>query len=358
MVRDDLYGPHMSRTDRLQSDLERGFAALEEGEVDEAAAIVERCKRIDRRDPDVIGLAAAVADAQGDVEEALAQYHALIELQPDAAGPRIAVARLELHDVGDPDAALTTLDAVTEFIDDELDLIDAVMLRAEAHLAREDAARAREALGELTSSVIDDPGLALDLGELALAAEDPAGATRWIDVARTAADVAAAAGEQVDDVRSDALHLMGRVHEASEARAEMIACWAEVAKLDAAGPPPDVTITEDDLEAIAVGVLEELPAEVRAKLERVPILIEDVPSAALLADGVDPRLLGLFSGTPMPEGGDIAPSVTTIHLFRKNLERAARDEEHLAEEVRITVLHETAHYFGLDEDELAAIGLD
>jgi predicted Zn-dependent protease with MMP-like domain len=69
-------------------------------------------------------------------------------------------------------------------------------------------------------------------------------------------------------------------------------------------------------------------------------------------------MLGVFSGTPMPEGGDLAPSVTNIRLFKTNLERAAHDLDHLADEVRITVLHETAHYFGLDEDDLVDIGLD
>ena len=53
----------MSRTDRLLADLERGFTALEEGELDAAAAIVERCRRIDRKHPDVVALAAAVYTA-------------------------------------------------------------------------------------------------------------------------------------------------------------------------------------------------------------------------------------------------------------------------------------------------------
>jgi predicted Zn-dependent protease with MMP-like domain len=90
----------------------------------------------------------------------------------------------------------------------------------------------------------------------------------------------------------------------------------------------------------------------------VPILIADLPSEAQLADGLDPRLLGLFDGTAMPDGGELATSVTTIHLYRRNLERASVDLDQLAAEVRITVLHETAHYFGLDEDELEALGLD
>ena len=51
-------------------------------------------------------------------------------------------------------------------------------------------------------------------------------------------------------------------------------------------------------------------------------------------------------------------TITNILLFRKNLERAATDAAHLVEEIRITVLHETAHYFGLDEDDLEELGLD
>jgi predicted Zn-dependent protease with MMP-like domain len=118
-----------------------------------------------------------------------------------------------------------------------------------------------------------------------------------------------------------------------------------------------VSISEDELERIAAATLAELPADVRKRLENVPILIDDLPSRELVADGLDPRLLGLFQGNEMADHGS-APAVTNIHLFRRNLERVSNDLDQLAEEVRITVLHETAHYFGLDEDDLEAIGLD
>ena len=138
----------------------------------------------------------------------------------------------------------------------------------------------------------------------------------------------------------------------------MIAAWQQVLALDRAAPPGEVTITDDDVERIAIETLAELPDAIRAKLEKVPMLIDDLPSAELVADGLDPRLLGLFQGTPMPDDGSAVPAVTNILLFRRNLERASADEDQLAEEIRITVLHETAHYFGLDEDDLAALGLD
>src|SRR5689334_1659052 len=113
----------MSRTDRMTTDLERGFEALEEGEVEAAAAALDRCRRIDRKHPDVIMLAAAVADARGDVEEAIAQYRALSDLRKDDPMPRICIARLELHGIGDADAALDTLADAFDFIDEESDLL-------------------------------------------------------------------------------------------------------------------------------------------------------------------------------------------------------------------------------------------
>lgn len=338
----------MSRTERMTADLERGFEALEEGELDAAAACLDRCRRVDRKHPDVVALAAALADARGDIEEAIAQYRALSELRKDDPMPRICIARLELHGLGDPDAALETVEAAFDFIDEEEDLVEAVYIKTEAQLARDDNGAARETLSELSSSVIDDAELALDLAELALAAEDRPAAVRWIEAAR-----------KLDtESEADALHLLGRVHEAADDRAQMIAAWQQVRVLDAKLPAAPISISDDEVEQLALDTLAELPANIRAKLERVPILIDSAPSEAMVADGLDPRMLGLFQGTPMPETGNAAPAVTNIVLFKTNLERFAIDEDHLAEEIRITVLHETAHYFGLDEDDLEKLGLD
>ena len=335
----------MSRNDRLTADLDRGFDALEAGEIDTAAACVERCQRIDRQNPGVLALAAAVADARGDVEAALATYRTLIEVTPGDPMPRICAARIELRDTGDPEAALETVDGAFDFIDEEVDLIEAVIVRTEALLALGDAEQARESLGELSTSVIDDAHQALQLAELALGAEDPSLAARWIETAR-----------KEPELLADALHLLGAVHEQRDERPEMIAAWQQVRELDAKAPPPQVTMADEEFERVASETLEELPAEVREKLAHVPILLDDAPSAELIADGLDPRLLGLFEGTPMSDG--LAPSVTTIRLFKRNLEHAAADLDELAEQVRITVLHETAHYFGLDEEDLEKLGLD
>ena len=338
----------MTRTDRMAADLERGFTALEAGELDAAEAALDRVRRIDRRHPDVMLLGAALADAQGDLDEANTLYRAVSEVRKDDPMPRLSIARLELRGLGEPEAALATLAEVFDFIDEEDDLVEAIYLKTEALIELGDLDAAREALSELATSAIEDAELALDLAELALATEDPALALRWAEAAKTIDKEASA----------DAWHLIGRIHEADDARDKMVAAWQEVRKLDAAAPPPELEISDDDVEKITLETLAELPANIRAHLEKVPILIDTAPNEDHVADGLDPRSLGLFNGTPLPESGSGTPSITNILLFKTNLARFAHDEDELADEIRVTVLHETAHYFGLDEEDLEAIGLD
>jgi predicted Zn-dependent protease with MMP-like domain len=261
--------------------------------------------------------------------------------------PKICLARLQLHELGNPDAALDTLDTAFDFIDEEADLIEAIVVRAEALLATDDPEGARGALNELATSAIDDPALAFDLAELALAAEDPRAALRWVEAARND-----------DDYATDSLHLLGRIHEARGDRDAMIQAWQQVRAADLAAPPGPVAISEDELERIATEALHELPATARAKLEHVPILIDDVPAEELVAEGFDPRTLGVIEGPTLADTEALPTTATHIRLFKRNLERIARDLDELADEVRITVLHETAHYFGLEDDDLEKIGLD
>jgi predicted Zn-dependent protease with MMP-like domain len=79
-----------------------------------------------------------------------------------------------------------------------------------------------------------------------------------------------------------------------------------------------------------------------------------------VSGGLDPRLLGLFEGVSYREDSSLggAPQLARILLFRKNLERFSGSEDELREEIRTTLLHETGHFFGMSEEDLAGVGLD
>lgn len=107
-------------------------------------------------------------------------------------------------------------------------------------------------------------------------------------------------------------------------------------------------------------VLRELPAPVREAAGAVPVQIEARPGRALIEDGLEPDLLGLFCGSPVgTELSEDNPEPPRILLFTENLwDYAGGDPEAYRQEVRVTYLHELGHYLGWDEDQVADRGLE
>ena len=97
-------------------------------------------------------------------------------------------------------------------------------------------------------------------------------------------------------------------------------------------------------------VLRALPPELREAVRNVEITVEEEHPE-------DPDLFGLYEGVPLPERGDWAGSLPDrIRIFRRPLVESFPDPAELDEEIRVTVLHELAHYFGIDEDRLDDLG--
>ena len=158
---------------------------------------------------------------------------------------------------------------------------------------------------------------------------------------------------------ADLRHLLGRALDALGDEEGMVREWMNVRRLDEELDPPAPRLDPEEFERRAAAALEELPEELRERLKSVAIVIDGRPSAGMVRDGVDPRILGLYTGVPYPDrsvlGSGAFPEV--IYLFSRNLEAEVEDDRELAEQIRITVAHETAHYFGLDDDDLARLGL-
>ena len=93
-----------------------------------------------------------------------------------------------------------------------------------------------------------------------------------------------------------------------------------------------------------------LPAELREAIRNLELSVEDEHPE-------DPDLFGLYEGVPLPERGDWAGRCPTgSGSSGSPLVESFPDPAELEEEIRITVLHELAHFFGLDEDRLDELG--
>lgn len=118
----------------------------------------------------------------------------------------------------------------------------------------------------------------------------------------------------------------------------------------------------DQIRKEVTGVLDRLPRRFREQLRNVEFVVEERPSIALLhEEGLDPRcdtLYGLYQGVPLPDRSSLDPPLLPdkITIFAEPLIQDFPDPEELREEIRLTVLHEIAHYFGMDEEEVEDLG--
>ncbi len=119
--------------------------------------------------------------------------------------------------------------------------------------------------------------------------------------------------------------------------------------------PHVVEMTPDRFEELVADALDALPPALGRMMDNVIVLVEDDHPEGIL---------GLYEGIPLTEreqygvGWGELPMPDRITVFRLPTCRLARDEDEVVEEVLVTVVHEVAHHFGIDDDRLVELGWD
>jgi predicted Zn-dependent protease with MMP-like domain len=120
-------------------------------------------------------------------------------------------------------------------------------------------------------------------------------------------------------------------------------------------------ISEDDFYDLVAEALESIPLHFHDRLENVEILVEDFPAwntMRMAKVRSKWQLLGFYHGVPLTERTSGYNLITPdkISIYRRPIEAQVRTPEELRELVHRVVLHEVAHYFGIDDDRLVEIG--
>jgi len=121
-------------------------------------------------------------------------------------------------------------------------------------------------------------------------------------------------------------------------------------------------VNHQDIRQEVARLINRLPRQFREQLRNVEFVVEDWPSRELLLDeDLDPEedtIYGLYQGIPLPERSSLDPPLLPdkITIFAQALLEDFPDPEELREEIRLTVLHEIAHYFGMDEEAIEDLG--
>jgi predicted Zn-dependent protease with MMP-like domain len=113
-----------------------------------------------------------------------------------------------------------------------------------------------------------------------------------------------------------------------------------------------IEMSPEDFDTLVDRALDEIPDEIAALVRNVVVLVEDEPPEG------EPDLLGLYDGIALTErwGDPMMELPDRIFIFRGPLLDMCDTEGQLIDEVRITVVHEIAHHFGIDDDRLHDLG--
>jgi predicted Zn-dependent protease with MMP-like domain len=113
-------------------------------------------------------------------------------------------------------------------------------------------------------------------------------------------------------------------------------------------------MAKEDFEELVAVALDTIPPELAALIDNCVVLVEDYPPPDVLPD-----TLGLYTGTPLTERGEFYTGLPdTVQIFREPILAICETHDDVVEEVRITVVHEIAHHFGIDDGRLHELGYD
>jgi predicted Zn-dependent protease with MMP-like domain len=177
------------------------------------------------------------------------------------------------------------------------------------------------------------------------------------------AETAVHAARELPDAIVDTHVILGALLERKGRFEEAEACFERAAAISPEKYPLPVRMTRAEFDREVRKAARKLPRQFRQGLDRVPVIVQDLPDETLAEgnrDEVGPDILGLFDGVPLTETGELDAvqlRPNTIYLFQRNIERVARDREDLVEQIRITLYHELGHYLGFEEEDMDDLGL-
>lgn len=306
---------------------ERIHELLEEGKLDEA---FEAAERFVAEIPDsaeahcLLGMARAQG---GEAEAALFSLDRALSLDPGLTAAKLEKARV-LYDEARFEDVLELLEGEESV--EALYLFGSALYELGEHEEAEVVCRKALALEEL-------PELRHLEALLFLQRAEP-----------EAALIAARRSIELDPELADGHHALGLASTQLGRIEEADVAFARAFDLDPDSYLRPFRLSSADFDEAVDEALAELPEEFERHLENVEIAIEEVPDPALLKEGLEFDLLGLYQGATIQSEGWGLPD--RILLFQRNLENISPSREILLEEIRDTVYHEVAHHMGMDED--------
>jgi predicted Zn-dependent protease with MMP-like domain len=334
--------------ERFYAELDRCWELMESGDLEGAQKRALKLLRTDGDSPELYVLLGMLAGMQGKPEQALDYYAKAMDIDAEYVEPIICAAEVYLWEMEEPEKALELCERALDLAEEEDEYVDALLLRAEAEVALDRDQAAYATLMELPELPLSEPSYHLRAGRLLLDLGHVDDAEDHFQRALS-----------LDDQSADALHGLGLCAGERGDQKSMVELFLKVRGADLQAPPAPWALSTERFREVCSQAIDELPEELHKLLGNVPVIAGEYPSDELVKDGVDPRVLGLFTGVPYGDKSSVggAPHLDAILLFQRNIERMAYNADDVENEIHITLVHEAGHFFGLSEEQLEEMGL-
>lgn len=320
----------MNENDRSRLTVEQGWELLAQGDVEGALQVAENALDAEVETPEAHNLMGFALAGEGHLEEALSHYAAAIEADGAYFEAMLNAAEL-LIQVGDFPSAIELTEDAQDVAGTPDEVADAMLLRVDALLTggrRDDAA---EVVRDLPIGPFESPQLDFLIGRARFEVGDLEGAGPAIEVAA-----------HQDRHNPDAFYYLGLIREAKgDVRGATVA-FLQCRDLDLGTPRPPWSEPIPLFEKKIQAAIARLPRGVANMLEGALILVDEVPGAEAVSEGLDPRLPVLIDDLPLSDN----EKLRRCFVYQRNLERLVPRPALLEQELALLLEFELQAAFG------------
>jgi Flp pilus assembly protein TadD len=331
--------------------LDQAARDFEKGRYEDALECAREATRTDPASVAAHHFRGAALTELGHIEEARTAYARALALDPDDPEVLRSSADLHVRRLGSRDDLELSLQYVKRALPRAQKGRDRELLK-ELHLlqamALDDLGRPGDALAAATKALEYDPK------DREARREKGVALFELCRFEQAKAELSRLAAESPD---AWAEHYLGLIAERAQDDVAAAAHFARARKLDPDAFKPTAQAPRPIFQKIVQEELDKLPPSIKAGLARANFEVEDLPEVGDLVatdPPLSPGILGLFRPPPESASSEARP---TILLYRRNLSRAAHNDDELRREVRDTLMHEVGHLNGEDDEQLRDRGL-